>query len=133
MEESHSGDLSPTLRRQPPVVPADSRPEPGATFYAVLGRAADLDRPHLLALLRNDQRQRWQQGQRLLVETYLEQEPRLRQDDEAVLDLLYNEVLLREEQGDAPRAEEYARRFPGSPTSSSGNSPCTGCWTGARC
>ena len=79
---------------------------------ALLGRAADLDRPHLLALLRNDQRQRWQQGQRLLVETYLEQEPRPRQDPEAVLDLMYNEVLLREEHGDARRGGRVRAALP---------------------
>jgi hypothetical protein len=59
-----------------------------------------------------EQRQAWRQGKRVLVETYLERHPRLADDDEAVLDLIDNEVLARREQGEAPRLDEYLRRFP---------------------
>jgi serine/threonine protein kinase len=59
-----------------------------------------------------DQRRRWQQGQRVLVENYLAQYPQLRGDADAVLDLLYNEIFLREQHGEAPRLEEYVQRFP---------------------
>jgi tetratricopeptide (TPR) repeat protein len=63
-------------------------------------------------MLRMDQRRRWQQGDRLAVEVYLKQEPALEMDAEAVLELIYNEVVLREEAADPPRLEEYLDRFP---------------------
>src|SRR5207248_8738083 len=43
-----------------------------------------------------DQRQRWQAGESIRVEAYLTQQPDLLADRDAVLDLLYNEFLLRE-------------------------------------
>jgi serine/threonine protein kinase/WD40 repeat protein len=72
---------------------------------------AESARP-LLGLVLADQRQRWRQGERVLVEAYLERQPTLAADAAAVLDLLYQEVLLRQERGEAPQPEEYQRRFP---------------------
>jgi tetratricopeptide (TPR) repeat protein/tRNA A-37 threonylcarbamoyl transferase component Bud32 len=57
-------------------------------------------------------RRRWQSGERVLVEKYLEQQPTLQADPEAVVDLIYNEVLLREEGGETPSLAEYVQRFP---------------------
>jgi WD40 repeat protein/serine/threonine protein kinase len=65
-----------------------------------------------LVWYRADQRQRWQRQERVPVEAYLEQQPALRADAEAVLDLIYNEVVLRTELGETPALEEYQRRFP---------------------
>jgi serine/threonine protein kinase len=65
----------------------------------------------LLALL-SEQQQRWQQGERLPVEAFLVEHPALESDPDALLHLIYNEVLLREEVGEAPQLEEYQRRFP---------------------
>ena len=65
-----------------------------------------------LALLQTDQRQRWQRGERVLVETYLEQRPDLGADPDSLLDLIYNEIVLREEAGVSPRFPEYRQRFP---------------------
>jgi tetratricopeptide (TPR) repeat protein len=65
-----------------------------------------------LALLQTDQRQRWQRGERILVETYLEQRPELRADPDSLLDLIYSEIVLREEAGASPRFPEYRQRFP---------------------
>src|SRR5262249_5934384 len=62
--------------------------------------------------LRQEQRTRWQAGERLPVEAYLERHPALRADVEGVLELIYQEVLLREGQGEAPTLEEYPARFP---------------------
>jgi len=67
--------------------------------------------PPLLSLMA-DQRERWARGDRVLVETYLEQHPALQTDAEAVLDLIYNEIFLREGLGDRPERDEYLRRFP---------------------
>src|SRR5262245_27057786 len=63
-------------------------------------------------LLRAEMRQRWQRGERAQVESYLEQMPALRADGEAVLDLIYQEILLRQEAGEVPRLEEYLTCFP---------------------
>jgi WD40 repeat protein len=46
------------------------------------------------------------------VEAYLDEHPGLGGDGTLVLDLVYNEVLLREERAESPRLEEYLRRFP---------------------
>src|SRR5947209_6927208 len=66
----------------------------------------------LLSLLMAHQRRGWHRGDRALVETYLERQPELNADPDTVLDLIYNEVVLRAEVGEAPRLEEYLRRFP---------------------
>ncbi|MBV9122953.1 MAG: hypothetical protein JO112_06335, partial [Planctomycetes bacterium] len=62
--------------------------------------------------LRYDQRRRWREGEHLRTEVYLDQEPALQADPEAVLELIYNEIVLREENGERPRLEEYLERFP---------------------
>jgi serine/threonine protein kinase len=66
----------------------------------------------LLLRLRADQLQRWQQGERPRLETYLEQYPLLRQHPEALLDLISSELLLRGQGGELPQLEEYLKRFP---------------------
>src|SRR5271155_4241202 len=64
-----------------------------------------------LPLIQNH-RQRWRDGQRLSVEAFLQQFPPPVLDDEELLDLIYNEVVLREEDGESPELAEYLRRFP---------------------
>src|SRR5438552_17639003 len=66
----------------------------------------------LVAQLQEEQRLGWQRGERIEVETYLQQHPTLRTDPEGILDLIYNEVLLREQHGERPQLDEYLRRFP---------------------
>jgi WD40 repeat protein/Tfp pilus assembly protein PilF len=68
--------------------------------------------PRLAARLLDDQCRRWQQGDAVRVEAYLEQHPELREDGDALLDLVFNEVLLREERGEIPAIADYAERFP---------------------
>jgi len=58
------------------------------------------------------QGQHWQQGQAYPVEVYLKQEPVLAADPEAILDLIYQERILRGQRGEVPRLEEYVDRFP---------------------
>jgi hypothetical protein len=72
---------------------------------------AEPDRP-MLALLLAYQRLAWRRGERVPVEAYLAQHPSLAADPEAALDLIYQEVLLREQAGESPRLEEYQSRFP---------------------
>jgi serine/threonine protein kinase len=66
----------------------------------------------LAARLLDDQSRRWQEGDAIRVEAYLEQHPELRDDPDGLLDLIFNEILLREEQGEVPDPAEYVERFP---------------------
>src|SRR5262245_38815344 len=66
----------------------------------------------LLAVLRIDQQQRWLTGERVLVEDYLPFFAALREDADLLVELIYCELLVREEVGQAPRLEEYFARFP---------------------
>jgi serine/threonine protein kinase/Tfp pilus assembly protein PilF len=59
-----------------------------------------------------DQRRHWHRGDRILVEAYLAKQPRPLADPDAILDLIYNEIVLREAAGEAPHLEEYLTRFP---------------------
>jgi formylglycine-generating enzyme required for sulfatase activity/tRNA A-37 threonylcarbamoyl transferase component Bud32 len=61
-------------------------------------------------LLLDDQSSRWQRGERVPAEDYLARYPRLHA--EALLDLITNEVLLRQQAGETPCLEEYQQRFP---------------------
>ena len=53
---------------------------------------------------------RWGRGERVLVESYLSSDPALRDTPEVLLDLIYQEVVLREQQGETPTLEEYKGR-----------------------
>jgi serine/threonine protein kinase len=64
------------------------------------------------SVLLDDQRRRWLEGERVLVEEYCRRAPSLKDDTESLLDLIYSEVLLRELQGEQPRLAEYVERFP---------------------
>jgi serine/threonine protein kinase/Flp pilus assembly protein TadD len=65
----------------------------------------------LAASLCLDQRERWQRGESVLVETYVERFPALHTNPDSLLDLIYNEIVLREESGEQPQLEEYLGRF----------------------
>jgi hypothetical protein len=62
--------------------------------------------------LRQDQRPRWVRGDRVPVESYLQQHPELSSDAAAMLVLIESEYLLRRELGEAPSVDEYVQRFP---------------------
>src|SRR5260370_12823734 len=66
----------------------------------------------LVERLRSEQRQRWEGGERVLAETLLQQHAALQTDTDSALELVYNEMLLREKFGDPPQLEEYVERFP---------------------
>jgi eukaryotic-like serine/threonine-protein kinase len=69
------------------------------------------DSPDLTGL-RDEQRRRWQRGEPVPVEVFVQQAPAIRTDPEALLDLIYSEVVLREEAGARPTLAEYLERFP---------------------
>ncbi len=65
----------------------------------------------LAKLLRVDQQTRWRRGEAVKVETYLDRNPALRDDADGLVDLIYSEMLLREEAGETPLLSEYLTRF----------------------
>jgi hypothetical protein len=67
--------------------------------------------PNLLDALLDRQKAAWDDGARPCAEDLLPGSS-LPNDSEVLLDLLYNEVVLREELGESPAAEEYVRRYP---------------------
>src|SRR5262249_7140117 len=103
-----------SAKRRPPTLAKATRPG-GRRMSETADRlppstpqgAAGLSARSFARLLLAEQRHRWRHGDRASVETYLRQHPALADDPECLLDLIYNEVLLRQEAGEAPRAEEY--------------------------
>jgi hypothetical protein len=70
------------------------------------------DRNAPLAQARARQKAAWQAGGNETVEQLLEVFPELKNDREAVLDLIYLEILHRDNRGESPTLAEYRRRFP---------------------
>src|SRR2546426_148990 len=57
----------------------------------------DLSLAQLVAVLAVDQRQRWQRGERVPAERYLQLHPSLQADAEIALEVIYGEFLVREQ------------------------------------
>jgi WD40 repeat protein len=72
----------------------------------------ELSLPELVESLSVEQQESRRKGDPVLVETYFERHPRLLADPISALQLVYNEVLLRQSAGETPRLEEYLRRLP---------------------
>jgi WD40 repeat protein len=58
------------------------------------------------------QRESWERRQPIRVPELLDLHPALRTSPDAILDLIYNEIVLREECGEVPTQEEYTTLFP---------------------
>ena len=65
---------------------------------------------HSVILL--DQSDRWRNGDKPLVESYLHLVPELGSDKRRLMDVIYQEILLRGAAGEPSSYDEYARRFP---------------------
>src|SRR5260370_24244419 len=65
--------------------------------HRFLAGAGDLSLAQVAAVLAVDQRERWQQGERILAEAYLQQVPLLQADAEKALQLVYGQFLLRQD------------------------------------
>src|SRR5262249_22713590 len=76
-----------------------------------LAAAPDLPATEVVKLITRDQERRWQQGERILIETYLSAHPATAAADVGMA-LISAEVLVRESCGDRPGPAEYAFRFP---------------------
>jgi eukaryotic-like serine/threonine-protein kinase len=66
----------------------------------------------LLDAALDDQGTSWRSGERTPIEDYLARVPALREDAQAILDLIYQEYVLRRELGDDFDPHEYCTRFP---------------------
>jgi len=66
----------------------------------------------LCALIKADLRCRFERGQTVEVNRYLDCFPDLRQADSRVVSLIYEEFCLREERGDSPEVEAFCDRYP---------------------
>jgi hypothetical protein len=66
----------------------------------------------MLSRLRADQSQRWRCGERVFVESYLHELPELASDPDALLQLVFAEMMLRRDDGETPTLDEYLGRFP---------------------
>src|SRR4051812_10821714 len=86
-----------------------------AEAFAVLSTAEDVSQPDYVRLVREQQRVLWRRGTPIRVESWVEKHPAFLNDTEAVLDLVYNEIVLREELGERPELAEYVERFPAYP------------------
>jgi predicted Ser/Thr protein kinase/mono/diheme cytochrome c family protein len=83
------------------------------TLTGLIAKASRLSVPELVSAAQADLRERWQRGERVLVETYLDQLPMLRASGDGLLDLVHAELLARADRGEHPDLTEYLRRFPG--------------------
>jgi WD40 repeat protein/tRNA A-37 threonylcarbamoyl transferase component Bud32 len=68
--------------------------------------------PAVFTQAQDRQRSGWQSGRPERVEALLEALPALKAEPERVLDLIYHEILFREEHGERPGLDEYRQRFP---------------------
>lgn len=62
--------------------------------------------------LQEEQRRHWREGDCVSAETYLARTPELLATTACALQLLYSEMMLREERGETPQLDEYVQRFP---------------------
>jgi hypothetical protein len=117
MENREHGDLPPDGGADDPGQAIQQlwqrwRKGQGPTLQEVLAHAGALTAAQLAVALAAEQYQNWQQGKRTPAEAYLHQFPVLSLDEDAACDLVYGELLLRQELGEAPSLQEYLDRFP---------------------
>lgn len=78
----------------------------------VLGTHSSWTAADLSTILRVDQRERWKAGNKKLVEAYLLEFPLVTEDQDALVDLVYNEYLLRKRLGHDFSCDLFVKRFP---------------------
>src|SRR5262249_44766955 len=76
-----------------------------------LAQIGPLKPEELVDVLHVDQRERWQAGEPIRAETYLQRYPLVAMNVESAIDLIYSEFRFREDSGEKPRVDEYLQRF----------------------
>ena len=77
-----------------------------------LARFGPLKPEQLVDVLHVDQRQRWQAGEPILAETYLQRYPAVGANAQTAVDLIYSEFRFRHDNGEEPGVDDYLQRFP---------------------
>ena len=67
----------------------------------------------LVLILREELKLKWKAGDRIPVEALLSKWSHAKISVEGTLDLIYQEIVIREEAGEQPTLDDYQRRFPG--------------------
>ncbi len=114
MDAADSKVLAPRTARSPSEPKSDHaarRADDIPPLESVLAQAQGFGPTQVGARFRIDQEARWKRGERVLVERYI-QGGSLHDAHEEILDLIFQEYLLRQALGDAPEREEYLQRFP---------------------
>jgi WD40 repeat protein/tRNA A-37 threonylcarbamoyl transferase component Bud32 len=83
-----------------------------ASVPDLLAHADTLSPAQLAEVLAADRAARWQRGDRVPAEQYLQHHPALRADVDALCNLVYGEFLLRAGLGESADLQEYLERFP---------------------
>jgi eukaryotic-like serine/threonine-protein kinase len=65
-----------------------------------------------LSELRREQSERWQQGDRVLAESFAIRQSELFSDGQLLIDFVFAEFCLRHDLGESPSVDEYVSRFP---------------------
>ena len=66
----------------------------------------------LLIRIRAFQHRCWKQGNPISIDTLLKPHPRLKQNEECLLELIYGEYCVRESLGEQPTCRQYCEQFP---------------------
>jgi serine/threonine-protein kinase len=66
----------------------------------------------LLAAIRAEQRAHWQAGNRIPIQVFLDRHPEVQRNEDSAIDLIYSEILLRQEMGETVVWDDYFRTFP---------------------
>jgi tetratricopeptide (TPR) repeat protein len=103
-----SGQDTPQARAPslPPELPRS------ADIREKLARDGDLTATQVADLLLADQLARWQRGQRVPAEAYLQLHPALTPASPEAFDLVFHEFVLRQDRQEAPSPAEFLWRFP---------------------
>ena len=96
------------LAGQRPLIDDYMREVPEADRSELLRELLRLERDYLIG----DQRRRWQQGERVKVQDYLDEEPSLRDYPDLVFELVRADLDYRLQVGETARIEEYLERYP---------------------
>ncbi len=75
------------------------------------GPEPPVGRPQIEEIL-DEQRARWDRGERPLVEDFLAQHPTLREDAEATVDVIYHDFVIRQALGESPSRERLPAPLP---------------------
>ncbi len=92
------------------LLPTEPPAQPIVIRETIDGLSASLS--DQIELLAGELRSRWRSGQRVSIETLGAAFTQVAKNEEQLLDLVYHELLIREEFGEKPTLEDFTARFP---------------------